>query len=332
MRFRHILCVGNIVERNQKFIMDDGMPKKSKSELIKELKERLDWLTYSASDEEFDENEVVSVVNLLEVLDPIENPEFFSVERGKERFRKYYEQKQYEEEYLRKHLHDEKDNSKATGRKGGIRRRKMFTGTIAAAAAVMVFAIGAGSVLADPDTGFLHLLNRRENIDSFIKTPEDNSTNGGVVDVKYFYSVDEMPDDYLTYFWQPAELPDGMTLQHIAVTSLNEYTNVASQYTKEGTNLYLKIIVCIFNSDVGYKYNFTGEFSPIDKEGMELDIPLKESIKEMGLDIFSKVSEDEAEYLINFHREFNQYFIQGNLDLTTMIDLADEYVMSISNF
>jgi len=45
-------------------------------------------------------NEIMAMVDLLLILEPIENPEYFNAEKGLERFWKYYDQRKQEEEYI----------------------------------------------------------------------------------------------------------------------------------------------------------------------------------------------------------------------------------------
>ena len=50
------------------------MTLKEKEQKIKELHERLDWYYDCASDEEFDTDEVISLLHQLDQLEPIEPP------------------------------------------------------------------------------------------------------------------------------------------------------------------------------------------------------------------------------------------------------------------
>jgi len=73
---------------------------KGKEALINCLKERLKWLTFTAHQEESVVDEIIAIVNLLLILAPIEEPEYFNAEKGLERFWKYYDQRKQEEEYI----------------------------------------------------------------------------------------------------------------------------------------------------------------------------------------------------------------------------------------
>lgn len=79
---------GGFMDRIRLFAGQEG-----KDELVKCLEVRLRWQSLEAAEEEFDLDEVMAVVNLLKVLDPIKEPEFFNAEKALERFWKYYRQR-----------------------------------------------------------------------------------------------------------------------------------------------------------------------------------------------------------------------------------------------
>lgn len=73
---------------------------KGKEQLIQEARERLDWYTFQASDEEFDGKEVEALVSLLSVLEPMETPDGKEPGRTFEQFKQYMEEKQADAEKL----------------------------------------------------------------------------------------------------------------------------------------------------------------------------------------------------------------------------------------
>ena len=73
----------------------------SKEKEIEMLKEKLDYYTLVASDEEFDADEVIKIVKRMEELEPKEAPEK-SVDEFLDDFWKYCEEREREEEILEK--------------------------------------------------------------------------------------------------------------------------------------------------------------------------------------------------------------------------------------
>lgn len=73
----------------------------SKEKEIEMLKEKLDYYTLVASDEEFDADEVIKIVKRMEELEPKEAPEK-SVDEFLDDFWKYCEEREREEKILEK--------------------------------------------------------------------------------------------------------------------------------------------------------------------------------------------------------------------------------------
>jgi len=71
----------------------------NKEKEIEMLKEKLDYYTLVASDEEFDADEVIKIVKRLEELEPTEAPEK-SADEFLDDFWKYCEEREREEEIL----------------------------------------------------------------------------------------------------------------------------------------------------------------------------------------------------------------------------------------
>lgn len=76
------------------------MKKQDKESLIREVTKRLDWYTMEASDEEFDADEVQTLLKLLDSLKGEEKEEELPVEEALDSFWKYCEKRQEEERIL----------------------------------------------------------------------------------------------------------------------------------------------------------------------------------------------------------------------------------------
>lgn len=76
------------------------MTPKEKEQKIKELHELLDWYYDCASDEELDTDEVISMLNQLDELEPIEPPPWGSDEEALADFWMYVTAREEEERIL----------------------------------------------------------------------------------------------------------------------------------------------------------------------------------------------------------------------------------------
>ncbi len=95
----------------------------SKEEEIEMLKEKLDYYTLVATDEEFDAEEVIKIVKRLEELEPTETPEKF-VDEFLDDFWKYCEEREREKKILEEFR---KQNSCIMMKKVWYYERKKFT-------------------------------------------------------------------------------------------------------------------------------------------------------------------------------------------------------------
>lgn len=86
--------------------------KKEQDILVKQLRERLDWYTFRAGTDEFNVEEVIAILELLKVLQPLEN-DYYNSEKGLERFWKYYERREALENAALNRLKEEEDRALA---------------------------------------------------------------------------------------------------------------------------------------------------------------------------------------------------------------------------
>lgn len=78
----------------------------NKEQMIKELRARLNWFLYEADVDEFNEEEVLALINLIKVTDPVKiDEDYFKPEKALERFWKTYD--------LRNEIYEEFEKLKA---------------------------------------------------------------------------------------------------------------------------------------------------------------------------------------------------------------------------
>lgn len=70
----------------------------SKKEKLEEYRKKLNWYVFEATDEEYDEEEVIALINKIRILDPIEiGEDYFTPDKSLKRFWKYLEQRENKE-------------------------------------------------------------------------------------------------------------------------------------------------------------------------------------------------------------------------------------------
>ena len=190
------------------------MKKQDNESLIHELTKRLDWYMMEASDEEFDADEVQALMKWLDSLKSEEDKaeEEVPVEEALEDFWKYCEEREEDERVLfgdeKSEDGDSTDTLPEDGKKSRegklhkvlwfFHRRRVAVVTVA----VLVVMIMGGSwqVVANAEKhgGFFWWMDKSEEGTTMITSPESGVQDRNN-DTKYYYKIEEVPDEYQKY-------------------------------------------------------------------------------------------------------------------------------------
>ena len=190
------------------------MKKQDNESLIQELTKRLDWYIMEASDEEFDADEVQTLMKLLDNLkteeDNIEDE--LPVEEALDDFWKHCEERE-EEERLLLGTEEEKDKSEPVAekeedkpREGKLHKvlwyfhRRRFAVVVAAVLVVMVLG-GSWQVVANAEKhgGFFWWMDKNEEGTTMITAPEGGKVDPNNYTIERYYSMEKIPEEYREY-------------------------------------------------------------------------------------------------------------------------------------
>ena len=159
------------------------MKKQDNESLIQELTKRLDWYIMEASDEEFDADEVQTLMKLLDNLKTEEDnvEDELPVEEALDDFWKHCEERE-EEERLLLGTEEEKDKSEPVAEKEEDKPRKGKHG------------------------GFFWWMDKNEEGTTMITAPEGNSGDSEKSSVMRYYNIDEIPEEYREYVYETFKL------------------------------------------------------------------------------------------------------------------------------
>lgn len=147
------------------------MKKQDKESLIREVTKRLDWYTMEASDEEFDADEVQTLLKLLDNLKGEEKEEELPVEEALDSFWKYCEKRQEEERILAADGKKSEENRKTKPEKKEGRMRPFFWYfhkhriAVVTAVALIIIMLGGSwqmAVNAEKHGGFFWWMDKNE--------------------------------------------------------------------------------------------------------------------------------------------------------------------------
>lgn len=294
------------------------MKKQDKESLIQEIQKRLDWYTMEASDEEFDADEVQSLLKLLDSLTPEEEKDRLSSDEVVDNFWKYCAEREEEERILAEVDAPEKKKEHKVPHYFQKHR------AVAVAAAVLMIVIMLGgswqmAVNAEKHGGFFWWMDKNEEGTTMITSPEVAIKDlKNRVKEKYF-SIEDVPDIYKTYVEVPHEimesLDDRYDMSRIEIVKTNESDAIYEYFCKDAAEiLYFEIKLypqkILRVREIYPGYDFLEEFENDN----------------INLEVFQK-KEDNGEkgYIIYFYYGNEKYAVAGMNDKEFLKEIAVKY-------
>ena len=306
------------------------MKKQDNESLIQELTKRLDWYIMKASDEEFDADEVQTLMKLLDNLKTEEDnvEDELPVEEALDDFWKHCEERE-EEERLLLGTEEEKDKSEPVAekeedkpREGKLHKvlwyfhRRRFVVVTVALLVVMILG-GSWQVVANAEKhgGFFWWMDKNEEGTTMITAPEGVEEFNNVLTGRY-YSIDEVPKEYRRYVEQVCDIQE-----------LSEYSFIYSKIIRSThkDNIYVfmrgnkdiirfEIIVypqeILRVREIYPGYIFEREF---EDDEIIFDVLSKKELSRQNT------------YLMNFYFGKEKYIVMSNEDESSLQSIVVEY-------
>lgn len=309
------------------------MKKQDNESLIQELTKRLDWYIMEASDEEFDANEVQTLMKLLDNLkteeDNIEDE--LPVEEALDDFWKHCEERE-EEERLLLGTEEEKDKSEPVAekeedkpREGKLHKvlwyfhRRRFVVVTVALLVVMILG-GSWQVVANAEKhgGFFWWMDKNEEGTTMITAPEGvEEVDSNNCTIEIYDSVEKIPDSYGKYALQLFEISEIARYQFDYAKLVNgKHNDTMYIFLKDGMDDILKFEIRIYPHEIlrvreTYPgFVFEKEF---DDEGIAFDVFSKKEIS------------GEDTYIMYFYYDKEKYTITGRGNEDDLQDIVIRY-------
>lgn len=311
------------------------MKKQDKESLIQEVTKRLDWYTMEASDEEFDADEVQTLLKLLDSLKGEEKEEELPVEEALDSFWRYCEKRQEEERILAADGKESEENRKTEPEKKEGRMHQFLWYfhkhriAVVTAVALIIIMLGGSwqmAVNAEKHGGFFWWMDKNEEGTTMITAPERGNRDSEKCIEENYYSLEDVPYAYAQYARIPFEISsldkDNYSLSHIEVTKSNKADTVNDYFEKEEEILCFEVMVYpqeILRVRENYPgYSFCEEF---ENDGIDLEVFEKE--EENG----------KLRYVIYFYYGNEKYAVVGVDSIEKLKEIAVEYQQSVvSNY
>lgn len=308
------------------------MKKQDKESLIREVTKRLDWYTMEASDEEFDADEVQTLLKLLDSLKGEEKEEELPVEEALDSFWKYCEKRQEEERILAADGKESEENRKTKPEKKEGRKRQFLWYfhkhriAVVTAVALIVIMLGGSwqmAVNAEKHGGFFWWMDKNEEGTTKITVPEGGSRDSEKRTEENYYNIEDVPDPYVQYAKIPLEISSlagsEYNLSRIEVVKTDKSDTIYDFFEKEKAEiLYFEIkiyrqeILRVRETYPGYV--FCEEF---ENDGINLEVFEKE--EENG----------KKRYVIYFYYGNEKYAVVGVDSIEKLKEIAVEYLQAV---
>ena len=309
------------------------MKKQDNESLIQEVTKRLDWYTMEASDEEFDADEVQTLLKLLDSLKGEEKEEELPVEEALDSFWKYCEKRQEEERILAADGKESEENRKTEHEKKEGRMHQFLWYfhkhriAVVTAVALIVIMLGGSwqmAVNAEKHGGFFWWMDKNEEGTTKITAPEFSVEETGKSIEENYYSLEDVPDEYVQYAMIPFEVSsldkDDYSLSHIEVTKSNRADTVNDYFKKDEEILCFEVKVypqeILRVREIYPGYSFCEEF---ENDGIDLEVFEKE--EESG----------KKRYVIYFYYGNKKYAVFGVDSKEKLKEIAVEYQQAVVN-
>lgn len=309
------------------------MKKQDNESLIQELTKRLDWYIMKASDEEFDADEVQTLMKLLDNLKTEEDnvEDELPVEEALDDFWKHCEERE-EEERLLLGTEEEKDKSEPVAekeedkpREGKLHKvlwyfhRRRFVVVTVALLVVMILG-GSWQVVANAEKhgDFFWWMDKNEEGTTMITAPEGaEKVDSNNCTIEIYDSVEKIPDSYRKYALQLFEISEIARYQFDYAKLVNgKHNDTMYIFLKDGMDDILKFEIRIYPHEIlrvreTYPgFVFEKEF---DDEGIAFDVFSKKEIS------------GEDTYIMYFYYDKEKYTITGRGNEDDLQDIVIRY-------
>ena len=278
----------------------------TEKQIIKALEARLQWFMNEAAPEEFDSEEITAIVDLLEIMDPIERREgeFYKADKAHARYWTFYASRQSAEE-------DEPSyplSIRIEMKLHHLFRSSAFVNASFIAALVVAMILGGTTVVYGQRNGFFSTIESGKNMT--ITSPD--GVNSDTVFRQEYESMEQVPIQYLNYVWAPNSDMQLMELQRIELVCDSKFVKVECFFEKEGSDLFVSYI----------KKSYQDTITTIDQLFDSYDLYGKEIIEGIEVGFYEKANEDYAEYIVAFNYEKSRYYVYSNLDIDTIKEIV----------
>lgn len=275
--------------------------------LVTYWRNKLDWYMQEATDEEYDEEEILAIKSILDIMETEKLDEnYYNPEKGFERFKETLD--------IRMKIQDEmqRTKEKASSRKRFTFRSNGFRKVAMAASLVVTLVIG-GTVgaYAQKEGVFSKIKDNTEELQAAVYPP-----GGAVNSSKIFEELEKVPMKYLNYIWTPAGIPDNVKLNTIELLQDETSVSIMCGYFNQETKQFVNVT----------KKTFVDKVAIINGAYDGFEVYKNEHYNCIDVRYFKKVNEDYTEYIVLFVDKNSMYILNSNCDFETIENIISQNI------
>ena len=303
---------------------------------------KLDWYTREATAEEYNEEEVRAIRNILEIVESESelDESYYNAEKGLERFRATLDMRLRIQNEMRRTMAGEvsladypeededieatieavKDDT-VTGKKIAKRqfcfiRNSRWRKVAMAASLVATLVIGGAMGAYAQREGFFRKLKGGEGQDAIITSPSGFET----LSDKYvtYEDVNDIPINYVRFVWMPIGIPDDLSFSVAKIAEDSYYIKTTSAFLNEVDKRF------VFAIKKNYKEVVVGN----DHLHDSFEEYCSKTYDNIEVEYLIKENEDFTEYVVVFAYENCTYILSSNLDFETIEKVIERNIIT----
>lgn len=281
---------------------------KNNNSLVQYWHDKLEWYTYKANEDEYDEEEVRAIMSILEIMESEELDEsYYNADKSLERFKDTLNIRLRIQEEIQK-----TEDRLATKKRFTFSTRGLYRVAIAASLVAMLAIGGTVGSYAQKKADFNNFKNSQEELQAMINPP------GTSVNYTMTYKdFKKFPIQYLPYVWTPTGIPDDVKLNTISLFQDRVTVRIICEYINQETKQFVNAT----------KKTFVDKVATTNRTYDGFEVYKDEKYGSIEVRYFQKINEDYTEYIAQFVEKNSIYVINSNWDFETVEHIISQNIM-----
>ena len=281
-------------------------------QIIKALEARLQWFMNEADPDEFDSEEITAIVDLLQIMDPIERREgdFYVADKGLGRFWAFYV-------FRKMYQRPEKDEpAYPLGLRIEMRLRHIFRSNVVVngafiVALVVAMILGGTAVVYAQREGIFNVIV--DNQDKVVVLTAPSTSN----DQRFYENMESVPIKYVSCLWTPTDIPEDLALDVIRITEEAIAIEAKCEFKSKDTKQFITVT----------KNNFKEAIVLTDQLYDGFSFYRKETYDSIEVEYLMKENDDYTEYIALFENKNSTYVFSSNLEFDDIKNIIQKNII-----